>query len=187
MQDTHQLCGTRGTGLGAHLRKCRPQRGTYISSDVLSGTELRSLPRTGWLGRTRSNICGTHHRSNTDFDTCCNPWIRSDHRSEPYRIKFAASSFILVWTRRDATKPSPHGPAHPESWREYPRQVRERCGRLVIIFSQWGEGICDRCTFLGRCAGLIVDTPSSFAAGSGTGSDHRLTMIKACVDAFQSE
>ena len=39
----------------------------------------------------------------------------------------------------------------------------------------------------GHCSGLIVDTPSSFAASSGTGSDHRLTMIKACVDAFRSE
>ncbi|KAI0748375.1 Pre-mRNA cleavage complex II protein Clp1-domain-containing protein [Daedaleopsis nitida] len=37
-----------------------------------------------------------------------------------------------------------------------------------------------------RCSGIIVDTPSSFAASSGgSGSDHRLTMIKACVDAFQ--
>ncbi|RDX46870.1 hypothetical protein OH76DRAFT_1456984 [Lentinus brumalis] len=36
-----------------------------------------------------------------------------------------------------------------------------------------------------HCSGLIVDTPSSFAASSGTGSDHRLTMIKACVDAFR--
>ena len=41
--------------------------------------------------------------------------------------------------------------------------------------------------YLGRSSGLIVDTPSSFAASSGTGSDHRLTMIKACVDAFNSK
>ncbi|KAI0780453.1 Pre-mRNA cleavage complex II protein Clp1-domain-containing protein [Trametes elegans] len=37
----------------------------------------------------------------------------------------------------------------------------------------------------GRSSGLIIDTPSSFAASSGSGSDHRLTMIKACVDAFR--
>ncbi|KAI1783997.1 hypothetical protein LXA43DRAFT_1044507 [Ganoderma leucocontextum] len=49
-----------------------------------------------------------------------------------------------------------------------------------------GENIRDRyeSDADGRCSGLIVDTPSSFAASSGTGSDHRLNMIKACVDAF---
>ncbi|KAI0665305.1 hypothetical protein C8Q70DRAFT_943580 [Cubamyces menziesii] len=49
-----------------------------------------------------------------------------------------------------------------------------------------GENIRDRWEndTIGRSSGLIVDTPSSFAASSGTGSDHRLTMIKACVDAF---
>ncbi|KAI8982833.1 Pre-mRNA cleavage complex II protein Clp1-domain-containing protein [Trametes punicea] len=49
-----------------------------------------------------------------------------------------------------------------------------------------GENIRDRWEndVTGRSSGLIVDTPSSFAASSGTGSDHRLTMIKACVDAF---
>lgn len=39
----------------------------------------------------------------------------------------------------------------------------------------------------GRVSGLIVDTPSSFAASSSTGSDHRHGLIKACVDAFRSE
>ncbi|KAH9846088.1 Pre-mRNA cleavage complex II protein Clp1-domain-containing protein [Lenzites betulinus] len=37
----------------------------------------------------------------------------------------------------------------------------------------------------GRSAGLIVDTPSSFAASSGPTNDQRLMMIKACVDAFR--
>ncbi|PIL24408.1 hypothetical protein GSI_14162 [Ganoderma sinense ZZ0214-1] len=50
-----------------------------------------------------------------------------------------------------------------------------------------GENIRDRYEgdTAGRCSGLIVDTPASFAASSGTGGDHRLTMIKACVDTFQ--
>ncbi|KAI0371672.1 hypothetical protein BV20DRAFT_964891 [Pilatotrama ljubarskyi] len=50
-----------------------------------------------------------------------------------------------------------------------------------------GENIRDRWEndVTGRASGLIVDTPASFATSSGTGSDHRLTMIKACVDAFQ--
>ncbi|TBU35506.1 hypothetical protein BD311DRAFT_772602 [Dichomitus squalens] len=50
-----------------------------------------------------------------------------------------------------------------------------------------GENIRDRYEndAEGRCAGLIVDTPSSFAASSSSSNDHRLTMIKACVDAFQ--
>ncbi|KAI0672749.1 Pre-mRNA cleavage complex II protein Clp1-domain-containing protein [Trametes maxima] len=50
-----------------------------------------------------------------------------------------------------------------------------------------GENIRDRWEndVTGRSSGLIVDTPSSFAASSGTGSDHRQMMIKACVDAFQ--
>ena len=34
-------------------------------------------------------------------------------------------------------------------------------------------------------SGLIVDTPSSFGAGTGA-SDHRHKLIKACVDAFKS-
>ncbi|KAJ6597215.1 Pre-mRNA cleavage complex II protein Clp1-domain-containing protein [Mycena vulgaris] len=38
--------------------------------------------------------------------------------------------------------------------------------------------------FAGRTAGLIVDTPSSFAAGPGS-SDDRHRLIKACVDAFK--
>ncbi|KAI0053854.1 Clp1-domain-containing protein [Auriscalpium vulgare] len=38
----------------------------------------------------------------------------------------------------------------------------------------------------GRAAGLIVDTPSSFAASSSSsGADHRLMLIRACVDAFR--
>ncbi|KAJ7286129.1 hypothetical protein C8J57DRAFT_1286803 [Mycena rebaudengoi] len=36
----------------------------------------------------------------------------------------------------------------------------------------------------GRTAGLIVDTPSSFASGPGS-SDERQKLIKACVDAFK--
>ncbi|KAJ7172191.1 Pre-mRNA cleavage complex II protein Clp1-domain-containing protein [Mycena filopes] len=36
----------------------------------------------------------------------------------------------------------------------------------------------------GRTAGLIVDTPSSFASGPGS-SDERQRLIKACVDAFK--
>lgn len=39
-------------------------------------------------------------------------------------------------------------------------------------------------TILGRAAGLIVDTPPSFA--SGVASDQRQKLIKACVDAFKS-
>ncbi|KAI0063438.1 Clp1-domain-containing protein [Artomyces pyxidatus] len=38
----------------------------------------------------------------------------------------------------------------------------------------------------GRVAGLIVDTPSSFASSSSTSNaDHRHMLIKACVDAFR--
>jgi polyribonucleotide 5'-hydroxyl-kinase len=38
----------------------------------------------------------------------------------------------------------------------------------------------------GRASGLIVDTPSSFASGPGSG-DHRQKLIKACVEAFKSQ
>ncbi|KAI0807663.1 Pre-mRNA cleavage complex II protein Clp1-domain-containing protein [Fomes fomentarius] len=58
---------------------------------------------------------------------------------------------------------------------------------LDRLIRNLGENIRDRYegdTAEGRCSGLFVDTPSSFAASSGTGSDHRVTMIKACVDAF---
>ncbi|KAH9833021.1 Pre-mRNA cleavage complex II protein Clp1-domain-containing protein [Rhodofomes roseus] len=36
-----------------------------------------------------------------------------------------------------------------------------------------------------RVSGLIVDTPSSFAASSGAQNEHRHALIKACVDAFK--
>ena len=41
---------------------------------------------------------------------------------------------------------------------------------------------------VGRVSGLIVDTPSSFATGSGSGpsADNRYALIKACIDAYQS-
>ena len=39
----------------------------------------------------------------------------------------------------------------------------------------------------GRVAGLIVDTPASFAASSGAANEHRHALIKACVDAFRSK
>ncbi|KAF7363717.1 mRNA cleavage and polyadenylation factor CLP1 [Mycena sanguinolenta] len=49
-----------------------------------------------------------------------------------------------------------------------------------------GENINDKyqVDLEGRTAGLIVDTPSSFASGSGS-SDERQRLIKACVDAFK--
>ncbi|KAJ6502225.1 Pre-mRNA cleavage complex II protein Clp1-domain-containing protein [Mycena sanguinolenta] len=49
-----------------------------------------------------------------------------------------------------------------------------------------GENINDKyqVDLEGRTAGLIVDTPSSFASGSGS-NDERQRLIKACVDAFK--
>jgi polyribonucleotide 5'-hydroxyl-kinase len=38
---------------------------------------------------------------------------------------------------------------------------------------------------LARASGLIVDTPSSYASGPAS-NDHRLNLIKACIDAFKS-
>ncbi|TFK42324.1 Pre-mRNA cleavage complex II protein Clp1-domain-containing protein [Crucibulum laeve] len=48
-----------------------------------------------------------------------------------------------------------------------------------------GENVNDRWEVdaEGKCAGLIVDTPSSFASGPSA-NDHRHKLIKACVDAF---
>ncbi|PCH37779.1 hypothetical protein WOLCODRAFT_135845 [Wolfiporia cocos MD-104 SS10] len=50
-----------------------------------------------------------------------------------------------------------------------------------------GENIWERwdADLEARASGLIVDTPSSFAANSGANSDHRQSLIKACVDAFR--
>lgn len=40
---------------------------------------------------------------------------------------------------------------------------------------------------IGRCSGIIVDTPASFAAGvAGATGDKKYSLVKACVDAFQS-
>lgn len=49
-----------------------------------------------------------------------------------------------------------------------------------------GDNVDDKYHFdaEGRVSGLIVDTPSSFGAGTGA-SDHRHKLIKACVDAFK--
>jgi len=54
------------------------------------------------------------------------------------------------------------------------------------IIRNIGENINDKyqVDLQGRTAGLIVDTPSSFASGSGS-SDDRQRLIKACVDAFK--
>ncbi|KAF8211880.1 Pre-mRNA cleavage complex II protein Clp1-domain-containing protein [Mycena galopus ATCC 62051] len=54
------------------------------------------------------------------------------------------------------------------------------------IIRNIGENINDKyqVDLQGRTAGLIVDTPSSFASGSGS-SDERQRLIKACVDAFK--
>ncbi|KAF5373911.1 hypothetical protein D9758_000774 [Tetrapyrgos nigripes] len=37
----------------------------------------------------------------------------------------------------------------------------------------------------GQAAGLIVDTPSSFASGPASTTEHRQKLIKACIDAFK--
>ncbi|KAJ7157002.1 Pre-mRNA cleavage complex II protein Clp1-domain-containing protein [Mycena crocata] len=54
------------------------------------------------------------------------------------------------------------------------------------IIRNIGENINDKyqVDVQGRTAGLIVDTPSSFASGHGSGDD-RQRLIKACVDAFK--
>ncbi|THH28918.1 hypothetical protein EUX98_g5271 [Antrodiella citrinella] len=49
----------------------------------------------------------------------------------------------------------------------------------VNIWDRWDTDI------QGRASGLILDTPSSFAANSGPNSQHRDSLIKACVDAFR--
>ncbi|KAK7693831.1 Cleavage polyadenylation factor subunit clp1 [Cerrena zonata] len=49
----------------------------------------------------------------------------------------------------------------------------------VNIWDRWDVDM------IGRSSGLIVDTPASFAANSGPNSDHRQSLIKACVDAFR--
>ncbi|CCM00528.1 uncharacterized protein FIBRA_02562 [Fibroporia radiculosa] len=50
-----------------------------------------------------------------------------------------------------------------------------------------GENIAERWDADAECraAGLIVDTPASFASSSGPQGDHRHALIKACVDAFR--
>ncbi|EPS95186.1 hypothetical protein FOMPIDRAFT_1054431 [Fomitopsis schrenkii] len=50
-----------------------------------------------------------------------------------------------------------------------------------------GENVAERWDHdpEGRVAGMIVDTPASFAASSGAANEHRHALIKACVDAFR--
>lgn len=62
-------------------------------------------------------------------------------------------------------------------------------GKIIPSYNKFSKaltGDVDICA--GRASGIIVDTPSSFASSSssGSGTDHRYTLIKACVDAFRS-
>ncbi|KAG6331260.1 hypothetical protein ID866_7830 [Astraeus odoratus] len=61
---------------------------------------------------------------------------------------------------------------------------------LDRLIRNLGENVLERLDndpeVTARTSGLIVDTPSSFASGSGAGSaDSRYALIKACVDAFR--
>jgi polyribonucleotide 5'-hydroxyl-kinase len=61
---------------------------------------------------------------------------------------------------------------------------------LERIVRNLGENINDRWDYdaEGRASGLIVDTPASFASNKAgaKGPDHRINMLKGCVDAFGS-
>ncbi|EMD38020.1 hypothetical protein CERSUDRAFT_113133 [Gelatoporia subvermispora B] len=56
---------------------------------------------------------------------------------------------------------------------------------LDRLIRNLGENVAERLDndAEGRASGIIIDTPSSFAASSAA-NDHRQTLIKACVDAF---
>ncbi|KAJ7438508.1 hypothetical protein FB451DRAFT_1344386 [Mycena latifolia] len=65
-----------------------------------------------------------------------------------------------------------------------PRGIKKKSSLMERIIRNLGENINDKYQVERRAAGLIVDTPSSFAAGPGS-SDDRHKLIKACVDAFK--
>ncbi|GJE96936.1 Pre-mRNA cleavage complex II protein Clp1-domain-containing protein [Phanerochaete sordida] len=58
---------------------------------------------------------------------------------------------------------------------------------LDRLIRNLGENVWDRLAEdpQARASGTIVDTPSSFAASTGGGENHRQSLIKACVDAFR--
>ncbi|KAI0086409.1 Pre-mRNA cleavage complex II protein Clp1-domain-containing protein [Irpex rosettiformis] len=58
---------------------------------------------------------------------------------------------------------------------------------LDRLIRNLGENVWDRHEddTQGRVSGVIIDTPSSFAANTGGNADHRQALIKACVDAFR--
>ncbi|KAI0312374.1 hypothetical protein OF83DRAFT_1278326 [Amylostereum chailletii] len=58
---------------------------------------------------------------------------------------------------------------------------------LDRIIRNLGENVAERqdSNPEGRVAGVIVDTPSSFASSSTAANDHRHNLIRACVDAFR--
>ena len=56
------------------------------------------------------------------------------------------------------------------------------CGHEMYLRSCRSRGGC----IAGRASGIIVDTPSAFAASTSLSSEHRQSLIKACVDAFRS-
>ncbi|KAI0705931.1 Pre-mRNA cleavage complex II protein Clp1-domain-containing protein [Cytidiella melzeri] len=58
---------------------------------------------------------------------------------------------------------------------------------LERLIRNLGGNVWDRLEddTLGRASGIIIDTPSSFAANTGGNADHRQSLIKACIDAFR--
>ncbi|KAL6301804.1 hypothetical protein BKA93DRAFT_795947 [Sparassis latifolia] len=66
-------------------------------------------------------------------------------------------------------------------------QTRRNPLLMDRVIRNLGENIMERweSDTESRVSGLIVDTPASFAASSGSNGDHRQTLIKACVDAFR--
>ncbi|KAI0273413.1 Pre-mRNA cleavage complex II protein Clp1-domain-containing protein [Gloeopeniophorella convolvens] len=91
----------------------------------------------------------------------------------------AATSAPTI-TSSNALLPLVYWYGHPE--------IKRNPLLLDRLIRNLGENVTERHDLdpEGRTAGLIVDTPSSFASSPSTGTaDHRQTLIRACVDAFR--
>ncbi|KAH9928548.1 Pre-mRNA cleavage complex II protein Clp1-domain-containing protein [Epithele typhae] len=127
-------------------------------------------------------------------------YVNVDPSEGGWSIPGAISAAPITAPLQTSTPASPLGmsatsaPSHiasnaltPLSYWYGHREMRRNPLLMERLIRNLGDNIRDRQEgdTKGRCSGLIVDTPSSFAASSGPSNDHRLNMVKACVDAFQ--
>ncbi|KAF5389881.1 hypothetical protein D9757_003556 [Collybiopsis confluens] len=118
-----------------------------------------------WLGSTWSFVCCSHSWPDNNI-FCCNP------------LGFAATSAPTTLAS-NAILPISYWYGHADTKRNSVLMDR--------LIRNLGFNVQERIDHdpEGQTAGIILDTPSSFASGPAGGNDHRQKLIRACIDAFR--